>query len=145
MAQLGVFKMGANGKVPVRASVGAAGYDLYSACSLLVQRGDRRLASTEIGIVLPQGYYGRIASRSSLAMDGVDVCAGVIDSDYRGEVKVMLHNFGEHDKFFARGDRIAQLIIEPCAAPTVVLMANAPKTVRGEGGFGSTGTGSVVL
>jgi len=83
-------------------------------------------------------YYGRIAPRSSLALKDIDTLAGVIDADYRGEIKVLLINHGDHPCFIKNGDKIAQLIIECAYKIPVVEVADVSNTLRGAGGFGST-------
>lgn len=126
---------------PTRASVLAAGFDLSSAHDLLIQPGDRALCKTDLQLGIPEGCYGRIAPRSGLALKyGIDVGAGVIDRDYRGNVGVILFNLGKEPFQIKRGDRIAQLICEQVLDVEVIedpsLLDN---TERGEGGFGSTG------
>lgn len=107
---------------------------------IILRPGRRTLVKTGIAMALPRGTYGRVAPRSGLAFKhGIDVMAGVIDSDYRGEVGVILVNLGEDTFVIKHGDRIAQLVIErfyPCY-PFEVLDLTA--TNRGHGGYGSTG------
>lgn len=102
--------------------------------------GERRLLKTGISIALPARFYGRVAPRSGLAYKhGIDVMAGVIDSDYRGPVGVILINHG-HDMFdIKHGDRIAQMIITPYHTAMLEPVEELPDTERGAGGFGSTG------
>lgn len=100
------------------------------------------LVSTGISVAIPHDCYGRVASRSGLAMKGIEVGAGVIDSDYRGEVKVLLRNLGGFPFEVKHGDRIAQLIIENIITPDVTEVKDLDQTVRGSGGFGSTGVSS---
>jgi dUTP pyrophosphatase len=128
-------------KVPRRASAGAAGYDLTSTENALIHPGNRCLVSTGLSIKLPPGVYGRVAPRSGLAVkNGIQVGAGVIDADYRGEVKVLLFNHTiDHTFVIQPGDRIAQLICERCELPEVIQVDQLGETERGEGGFGSTG------
>ena len=88
----------------------------------------------------PEGTYGRVAPRSGLALKhSIDVGAGVIDADYRGEVGVILFNFGTKDFEIKEGDRIAQLVLEKIELSEVLEVQELDETVRGEGGFGSTG------
>ena len=136
-------KLTANAFTPTRKTAQAAGYDLYSAYACTVPAGGKEVVKTDIKIALPDGCYGRIAPRSSLAVDHfVDVGAGVVDRDYRGDVKVVLFNFGKEDYRVERGDRIAQLIVEKICMPDLVEVSELDETGRGEGGFGSTGTAS---
>jgi dUTP pyrophosphatase len=129
-------------QVPRRVDKGAAGYDLYSAENIVVNKGTRCLVSTEISIQLPQETYGRVAPRSGLSVKGIDVGAGVIDESYTGVVKVLLINNSESDFTVKVGDRIAQLIIEKCFYPDIKVvnsLSELDSTDRGEGGFGSSG------
>ncbi len=129
-----------NARVPSRQSASAAGYDLCSTMDWMIEPGSRACISTGIAISLPPGTYGRIASRSSLSkVNGVEVGAGVIDQDYRGELLVNLFNHGSSTFKVFKGDRIAQLIITPILTPPVVLVDDLDATTRGIGGFGSTG------
>jgi dUTP pyrophosphatase len=143
---LNVIKINPSASLPVRASAGAAGYDLFSIDSYVVLPGRRVVVSTGITIQLPPGTYGRIAPRSGLAVKhGLDTLAGVIDPDYTGEIKVVLQNLDAVQPFVIRpGYRIAQLILENYTVAEVVEVPteNTPlvdTTNRGAAGFGSTG------
>lgn len=130
----------ATATLPTRGSALAAGYDLSASEAAVIPKGGRAVVSTGLSISVPLGCYGRVAPRSGLAVKkGIDVGAGVIDSDYRGIVGVVLFNFGEEDINIAPGDRIAQLIIERIATPRVVEVVSLDETDRGAAGFGSTG------
>jgi dUTP pyrophosphatase len=135
--------------VPKRMSLGAAGYDVHS-CeekTVDIEPGTQKIIRTGVGVVIPRGYYGRLAPRSSLAAThGIDVMAGVIDSDYRGELRVILRNHSEFVYSVSYGDRIAQLILEKITLPDIEVVRMSPEefgkeysTERGAGGFGSTG------
>ncbi|PWN51790.1 putative dUTP pyrophosphatase [Violaceomyces palustris] len=127
-------------KLPTRGSASAAGYDLYASERVTIEKGKRKVVQTGISLAIPEGCYGRVAPRSGLASKhGIDVGAGVIDSDYRGLLGVLLFNFGESDFAINEGDRIAQLVIERIATPEVEEVDSLDETVRGAGGFGSTG------
>jgi len=103
--------------------------------------GERKLVKTGISTVIPNNFYGRVAPRSGLAYKhGIDVMAGVIDSDYRGEIGVILINHGDEPFIIKHGDRIAQMIITPYLTLDPVPYQELPDTDRGEGGFGSTGS-----
>jgi dUTP pyrophosphatase len=125
--------------MPVAASNGAAGFDLFAAEDTTINCFQFKPVSTGISIEIPAGHYGRVAPRSGLSVKhGVMVGAGVIDSDYRGEVNVALATLnGVYD--IKKGDRIAQLIIERIATPKFVQVGSLDETDRGDGGFGSTG------
>lgn len=126
--------------LPRRGSPMAAGADLHAAVDVRIEPGQRRLVPTGIAVEIPVGHYGRIAPRSGLAVrHGIDTLAGVVDSDYRGEVSVLLINLGELPVELRAGDRIAQLIIEQAAPSVYVWAESLAETDRGEGGFGSTG------
>lgn len=124
---------------PRRQSDGAAGYDLHSAVAIVIGSGSCSMVPIGISLALPENTYGRIACRSSLAAKGLSVEGGVIDRDYRGELKVLLRNHERIDFEINVGDRIAQLIIEKIATPDVIVVDELEESERGSGGFGSTG------
>ena len=144
---------------PLQNTQSDAGFDLFSAEDCSVSPFERRLIKTGIHVAIPDGYYGRIAPRSGLAFkNGIDVMAGVVDSGYRGELKVLLINLTKPDfqkneailtyeSFFGslnnfkvkKGDRIAQLIIEKCFSPQWEELDVLPVSERSENGFGSSG------
>ena len=137
---LPVKLMSEHARLPERKSAGAAGYDLYSAERKCIKAGRRDMVHTHIALKIPDGHYGRVAPRSSLALKSIDVEAGVIDSDYRGEVCIVLSNSSKEDFHVDAGDRIAQLILEKCSFARVVSVESLDGTKRGKGGFGSTGS-----
>ena len=125
--------------MPVRGSALAAGYDISAshACTIPLVKN---LVKTDLQMAIPETCYGRIAPRSGLAWKNfIDTGAGVIDADYRGEVKVMLFNHDDKDFEVKQGDRVAQLILERIATPEVVAVDDLDATERAAGGFGSTG------
>jgi dUTP pyrophosphatase len=124
---------------PTRGSDEAAGYDLYSYENQTITPNKIKLIDTGISIRVPEGTYGRIAPRSSVSKKGILINAGVIDRDYRGPVKVMVHNLSNNDYVINKNDRIAQLILEQIKTPPVELVEELDDTERGDGGFGSTG------
>ncbi|GAA5934366.1 hypothetical protein JCM1841_003348 [Sporobolomyces salmonicolor] len=127
-------------RIPTRGSALAAGYDLYSAEDKTVPARGQALISTDLSIAIPEGTYGRVAPRSGLAVKhSITTGAGVIDADYRGIVRVLLFNLGEDAFELKEGDRIAQLILEKIVTPEPQEVASLDETVRGAGGFGSTG------
>jgi len=129
-----------NAKAPLRATENSAGYDLFSSENTLVCAKDKKIVKTGISIAVPEGHYGRVAPRSGLAVKNfIDVGAGVIDSDYRGEVGVVLFNFSDINFEIKKGDRIAQLIIEKISNPEILVVESLDNTDRGDCGFGSTG------
>jgi deoxyuridine 5'-triphosphate nucleotidohydrolase len=136
-------------QAPTRATAGSAGYDLYAAAAGVVPPAcvdgtgrvliGRALVSTGLALAIPPGYYGRVAPRSGLAVrHAIDVGAGVIDRDYRDELRVVLFNLGPDEFPIQVGDRIAQLIFERCGELEIALEDGLDQTARA-GGFGSTG------
>ncbi|XP_026497426.2 deoxyuridine 5'-triphosphate nucleotidohydrolase [Vanessa tameamea] len=126
---------------PVKGSDRAAGFDLKSAYDYKVPAKGKELVKTDLQIELPTGCYGRVAPRSGLAVKNfIDVGAGVIDEDYRGNVGVVLFNHSDQDFVVKKGDRIAQLICEVIFHPDLLEVENLTETKRANGGFGSTGT-----
>ncbi|CAG4960020.1 unnamed protein product [Colias eurytheme] len=126
---------------PVKGSEKAAGYDLKSAYDYIVPARGKELVKTDLQIELPSECYGRVAPRSGLAVKNfIDVGAGVIDEDYRGNVGVVLFNHSDQDFVVKKGDRIAQLICERIYYPKLEEVGVLSETNRGDGGFGSTGT-----
>ncbi|NWV73758.1 DUT protein, partial [Dasyornis broadbenti] len=133
-------RLSENAFAPSRGSARAAGYDLYSAYDCVIPPMEKAVVKTDIQIALPSGCYGRVAPRSGLAAKHfIDVGAGVIDEDYRGNVGVVLFNFGKETFEVKKGDRIAQLICERIYYPELEEVEALDDTERGEGGFGSTG------
>jgi len=136
------FKHDLAAKLPVKGSKGAAGWDLFAGQGSQVPAWGRVLVRTGIGVIMPDWMYGRIAPRSGLAWKhGLGVGAGVIDSDYRGEIGVVLFNHTAEQYEIQTGDRIAQLIFEQICNTTVTEISkeNMTSTERQKGGFGSTG------
>jgi dUTP pyrophosphatase len=132
-------RLSQDAKIPLRATVGAAGFDVFSNGNYTIKPNVRCLLDTGIAMQLPVNYWGELKPRSGLAArHGLDVLAGVIDSDYTGEIKVSLINLGEHDVEIKKGDRIAQLIIQQYESDWVEV-SEFDDTDRGSGGFGSTG------
>ncbi|KAM3827865.1 deoxyuridine 5'-triphosphate nucleotidohydrolase, mitochondrial [Vipera latastei] len=133
-------KLTENASAPSKGSSRAAGYDLYSAYDCEVPALGKAIVKTDIQVALPIGCYGRVAPRSGLAVNHfIDVGAGVIDEDYRGNVGVVLFNFGKEPFKVKKGDRIAQLICERIYYPILEEVKVLDETERGSGGFGSTG------
>uniref|UniRef100_A0A7N0TXQ6 Deoxyuridine 5'-triphosphate nucleotidohydrolase n=1 Tax=Kalanchoe fedtschenkoi TaxID=63787 RepID=A0A7N0TXQ6_KALFE len=135
-----VKKLSEKAVLPTRASPLSAGYDLSSAVEAKIPARGKALVPTDLSIAIPEGTYARIAPRSGLAWKhAIDVGAGVIDADYRGPVGVILFNHSDVEFEVKEGDRIAQLILEKILTPEVVEVEDLDDTVRGAGGFGSTG------
>jgi dUTP pyrophosphatase len=128
--------------LPAYATAGAAGMDVVAAESLTLAPGARHAVATGFAIAIPEGYEVQVRPRSGLALKHGVTCLntpGTIDSDYRGEVKVILANLGSEPFVIARGDRIAQLVPAPVQRATIEEVDALDATTRGSGGFGSTG------
>jgi dUTP pyrophosphatase len=139
-----VLPHGAGLPLPAYATAGSAGADLAAALEapLVLPPGGRALVPTGIRVALPEGYEGQVRPRSGLALThGVTVLnsPGTIDSDYRGEIRVILANLGSAPVTIARGERIAQLVVAPVQQASWQVVATLPPSARGAGGFGSTG------
>jgi dUTP pyrophosphatase len=133
---------GAGLPLPGYASDGAAGMDICAAEGLTLKIGKRHAVATGFAFAIPHGYEVQVRPRSGLALKHGITCLntpGTIDSDYRGEVKVILANLGDEDFMIARGDRIAQLVVAPVTHAAMVEVDVLDDTARGAGGFGSTG------
>lgn len=128
--------------VPATATEGSAGYDLSACVDALIPPGCWKAIETGVVVQFPSDCYLRVAPRSGLAYKhGIDVFAGVIDSDYTGSIKVILMNNGMEPFEIEKGDRIAQMIYERIYKPSLMVVDSQElsETVRGSGGFGSTG------
>lgn len=132
--------------LPAYETVDSAGMDLRAAVPegepVVIRPGDRFAVPTGLAMAIPRGFEGQVRPRSGLALKFGISCPntpGTVDSDYRGEVKVILINLGAEDFTVRRGDRIAQMIIAPVIQATVAEVTDLDETARGTGGFGSTG------
>ncbi len=128
--------------MPARAREDDAGLDLYAAQAVTIEPGSRVLVPTGIALAIPPGYAGFVLPRSGLALrHGITALntPGLIDAGYRGEVKVLLINHDRAAATIARGDRIAQLVIQRVEPAKLVEVDELPPSDRGGGGFGSTG------
>ncbi|MBU0669310.1 MAG: dUTP diphosphatase [Alphaproteobacteria bacterium] len=128
--------------LPAYATPGAAGMDVVAAEAVELAAGARHAVATGFALAIPEGYEIQVRPRSGLALKhgiGVPNAPGTIDSDYRGELKIILVNHGAESFAVARGDRIAQLVLAPVVRAGWEEVADLDPTDRGEGGFGSTG------
>ncbi|KIM45891.1 hypothetical protein M413DRAFT_440943 [Hebeloma cylindrosporum] len=140
ISNLFIKRLSDKARLPTRGSPLAAGYDLYSAEKKVIPAHGKALVDTQISIAVPAGTYGRVAPRSGLASKFmIDTGAGVVDADYRGVLFVLLFNLSDKDFQVEEGDRIAQLIIERICTPEILEVEDLDETIRGGGGFGSTG------
>lgn len=128
--------------LPSYETSGSAGMDVRAAEAATIAAGKRGLVGTGFAFAIPEGYEVQVRPRSGLALKhGISVLntPGTIDSDYRGEIKVILANLGDEDFTIERGDRIAQIIVAPVQRGNLVEVSDLDETARGSGGFGSTG------
>jgi dUTP pyrophosphatase len=143
--RIDVQRVGARGNplpLPSYATSSAAGLDLRADVPVTLRPGERTLVPTGIAIAIPPGHEGQVRPRSGLALRNGITCLnspGTIDSDYRGEVCVILVNLGQEEVALARGERIAQLVVAPLARAELVEVPELSDTARGPGGFGHTG------
>ena len=140
-----VKKLNSAAVLPRRGSAQAAGYDLFACLpegEITLQPGETRRISLGLALALPEGYFGAVFARSGLATrQGLRPanCVGVVDSDYRGENMVPLHNDSAVPQTIRHGDRVAQMVVLPYLAVDFTEVEELDETERGEGGFGSTG------
>ena len=144
MEPICVKKLHPKAVIPTYGSQEAAGADLYACLdeSVVIPAGKTVFVATGLALEVPKGFAGLIYARSSMgAKRGLAPAnkVGVIDSDYRGQIMVALHNHGQEDQIVQPGERIAQLLISPVFTPGVVEVDELDDTLRGTGGFGSTG------
>jgi len=128
--------------VPGHAHPGDGGVDLHAREAVTLEPGERAIVPTGVAVAVPVGHAGLVTPRSGLAArSGLSVVngPGLLDSGYRGEIKVILINLGQEAIEISRGDRIAQLVVVPVATQEFVVVDDLPESTRGEGGFGSTG------
>ena len=142
--KVNVKKLSETATMPTRGSLAAAGYDLYANVSedLKIAPHTTAKVGTGLAMEIPVGYFGGVFARSGLsAKEGLRPanCVGVVDSDYRGEVKVALHNDGEVERIVTPAEKIAQLVVVPFLSVEFSEVSELSDTARGEGGFGSTG------
>jgi len=137
--ELKVKKIHADAKLPQYSHKGDAGLDLFSSIDCILQKGEVMPVPTGIKIAVPEGHVGLVWDKSGISLKGVHRLAGVIDSGYRGEVRVVMVNLGGEPFVIKKGIKIAQLLIQPVLNVEVVETEDLEETSRGENGFGSTG------
>lgn len=134
------IKLDAGSFMPTRSHEDDAGLDLRTTEEAMLWPGKSHCFDTGVHMEIPKGYFGKIESKSGLNVNaGIVSCGGVIDAGYTGSIIVKLYNLGEQGYRFCKGDKIAQLVIQPCIAPELEIVAHLDDTERGDGGFGSTG------
>lgn len=144
MPEILLKKLRPGAVIPTRGSKEAAGYDLYACLGepVTIMPGETKAVGTGIAAAIPDGWFGAVFARSGLATrEGLRPanCVGVVDSDYRGEYLIMLHNDSKEPRTVENGERIAQMVVMPYLAVSFTETDELPETGRGAGGFGSTG------
>ncbi len=137
--ELKVKKIHKDAKLPGYGHVGDAGLDLFSVTECVLKGGEARAISTGIQVAIPDGYVGLIWDKSGISLKNIHRLAGVVDSGYRGEIKVVMTNLSTEAFSIEKGMKIAQMLIQPVAKVKVVDSEVLDDTSRGENGFGSTG------
>lgn len=137
---LKIKKLAADAILPKYANPYDAGMDLYALETVTLQPNERQSISTGIAMAIPPGYVGLIWDKSGIAgKHGLKTMAGVIDAGYRGEIKIVVHNFSSQSYTFEKGTKVAQMLIQAVEQKQIVEVEELDDTTRGEGGFGSTG------
>ena len=134
-----IKKLHPEAKIPVYGTAESAGFDIYSNEDAIINSGERKAVSTGIALEIPEGKVLLLWDRSGMGFKGIHRFAGVIDSDYRGEIKIILFNSTSKDFIIKKGDRIAQGIIQDYYSPEFQEIYSLTQTERGESGFGSSG------
>ncbi|WP_028243791.1 dUTP diphosphatase [Pseudobutyrivibrio ruminis] len=142
--EINIKRLTDSAKLPDRGSAFAAGYDLFADVTedVTIEPHETKMIGTGLAMEIPEGYFGGIFARSGLsAKEGLRPanCVGVVDADYRGEIKVALHNDGEVQRVVTPAEKIAQLVVVPFLSVSFNEVSELSDTVRGAGGFGSTG------
>ncbi len=135
-----IKKISSDAKLPQYANEHDAGMDFFSNEECIIKPGERKLLSTGISMAIPQGQVGLIWDKSGLAVKhGLKTMAGVVDSGYRGEIKIVVHNLSDKDYLVEKGNKIAQMLIQRIEQKELLEVEELDETQRGEGGFGSSG------
>ena len=137
--EIKVKRIQRNAKLPAYSHVGDAGLDLFSSIDLVLESGEVKPVSTGIKMAVPQGYVGLVWDKSGISLKGGHRLAGVVDSGYRGEVKVVMINLSDTPFVVEKGMKIAQMLIQPVENVDVTEVDELEDSTRGEDGFGSTG------
>jgi len=137
--ELKVQRIHEDAKLPVYQHKGDAGLDIFSSIDCVLEAGEVKPVPTGIKVAVPEGHVGLVWDKSGISLKGVHRLAGVIDSGYRGEVRVVMVNLGDEPFVIKKGMKIAQLLVQPVSEVEVAEVEELKKTPRGEEGFGSTG------
>lgn len=140
--EIKVQRLSSSSRMPTKPNQTDAGWDLYASDDAVLEPGDRELIGTDVAMAIPEGYVGLIWDRSGLAAKkGIHRFAGVIDSGYRGELKVCLWNSSSQEFYIInKGDRIAQILFQPVPHFALIEVGDLESSDRGSGGFGSSGS-----
>lgn len=141
MIKIKIKKLKQDAKLPEYAHQGDAGMDIFSVEDTIIGPKQRKLISTGLSIELPKGYVSLVWDKSGIASKGLTTIAGVLDYTYRGEYKILLLNISDQDYKIKKGDKIAQILIQKVETAEIEEVNELSDTIRGEGGFGSTGLG----
>lgn len=134
------IKLDDNALLPTRGHNTDAGLDLLTPVDVVIKANDSAVIDTGVHIAIPEGYFGKLESKSGLNVNHNVVClGGVIDCGYTGSIKVKLYNLSDEPMNFKRGNKVVQLIIQPCLLPDLLVVDSLEDTERGDNGFGSTG------
>lgn len=137
--KLKIKKLHTDAKLPTRAHSYDAGIDLYTYQTVTINPHETKDVSTGIALEIPENFVGLIWDKSSIGAKGLKTLGGVIDAQYRGEIKILLHNLNDTSYTFEAGHKVAQILIQKVEFPELVEVEKLSDTTRGEGGFGSTG------
>lgn len=137
--ELKIKKIHKDAKLPHYGHKGDAGLDIFSTIDCVLRKREVKAIPTGIKVAIPEGYVGLIWDKSGVSLEGVHRLAGVVDSGYRGEVKIVMANLSDKPFSIEKGMKIAQLLIQPVVEVEVIEVEDLEATPRGENGFGSTG------
>lgn len=137
--ELKIKKIRKDAKLPHYGHRGDAGLDIFSTIDCVLRKREVKAIPTGIKVAIPEGYVGLIWDKSGVSLEGVHRLAGVVDSGYRGEVKIVMANLSDEPFSIEKGMKIAQLLIQPVVEVEVIEVEDLEATPRGENGFGSTG------
>ncbi len=140
MTKVKIKRLHSDAQLPKYGRSGDAGMDIHAYETVILQPGERRIVSTAIALAIPEGTVGLVWDRSGMAAKhGIKTMAGVLDNTYRGELKIVLLNTHDEPYEVRKGDRIAQLLVQPVHTAEILDVDELDDTVRGDGGFGSSG------
>ena len=139
MVVVQIKRLSENATLPIRATPGSAGLDLFSAEDVTIAPDSQSMVKTDLAMKCPENTYIKLADRSSMALKKLRVAAGIIDSDFLGNVTVILHNYNNTSYYVKKGQRVCQMIVTPIVMPNIVEVDELELTERNINGFGSSG------